>query len=111
MWRAGWVLFGIGVRKLPLILFLWSFIRRNREWPGRRVVWGDDEVASILLHLADQAEEAAAYPDGLARLAYLSREAWNVADQVSGPAKVDALQVALRIDERLMRHRDRDVAG
>jgi hypothetical protein len=50
-------------------------------------------------------------PDAAARLAYLSREAWNVADQVEGNAKVDALTVALRIDERLMDGRSREWAG
>jgi len=108
--RAAWVMFAIGVLKLPLILLLWSFIRRNREWPGRRVEWADEEIASILRHITAGAEEAMVRPDGPARLAYLSREAWNVADHVSGAAKVDALTVALRIDERLIRQRERDVA-
>jgi hypothetical protein len=34
-----------------------------------------------------------------------------VADRVDGPAKVDALTVALRIDERLMERRSRGRAG
>lgn len=109
--RAVWVVFAIGLLKLPLILLLWSFIRTNREWPGRCVSWGDREVADILDHISTQAVEAEGRRDAAARLAYLSREAWNVADQVEGPAKVDALTVALRIDERLMERRSRERAG
>lgn len=100
--RGLWVLFAVGVLKLPLILLLWSFIRRNQEWPGQRVRWTDDEFDAILDHLMAQAVTANARPDRAARLAYLSREAWNIADQVDGERKVDALTVALRIDERLM---------
>lgn len=109
--RGLWVLFAIGFLKLPLILVLWSFIRRNREWPGQQVSWNDGEVADILDHIARQAADAEGRPDATARLEYLSREAWNVADQVDGPAKVDALTVALRIDERLMERRSRGRTG
>jgi len=109
--RATWVIFAIGLLKLPLILLLWSFIRRNSEWPGRPVAWSDDETAAILANITMQAEHATGRPDCQARLAYLSREAWHVADNVSGAAKVDALTVALRIDERLIARRERDVAG
>ena len=109
--RAAWVIVAIGLLKLPLILLLWSFIRTNREWPGRRPQWGDVEVAAILRHIVEQAHDAESRPDAAARLAYLSREAWHVADQVVGDAKVDALTVALRIDERLMEHRSRERAG
>lgn len=109
--RAAWVMFAIGVLKLPLILLLWSFIRTNPEWPGRRTPWGDEEVAAILRHITEQALDAESRPDAAARLAYLSRESWHVADQVVGDAKVDALTVALRIDERLMEHRSRERTG
>jgi len=109
--RAAWVMFAIGLLKLPLILLLWSFIRRNRDWPGRRMPWGNEEVGAILRHISEQADDAEWRPDAAARLAYLSREAWHVADQVAGDAKVDALTVALRIDERLMDHRSRERAG
>ena len=73
--------------------------------------WGDREVAEILDHISRQAADAEGRPDAAARLAYLSREAWNVADQVEGTAKVDALTVALRIDERLMEGRSRERTG
>jgi hypothetical protein len=109
--RAAWVMFAIGLLKLPLILLLWSFIRNNREWPGSRVSWSDGEVADILDHITRQAADAEGRPDSSARLAYLSREAWHVADRVEGTAKVDALTVALRIDERLMEGRSRERAG
>ena len=42
-------------------------------------------------------------PDAPARLAYLQREAWNVADRVGGEVKVDAVDVALHIDQLLAR--------
>ena len=42
-------------------------------------------------------------PDAPARLAYLQREAWNVADRVGGELKVDAVNVALHIDQLLGR--------
>lgn len=109
--RATLVMVAIAGLKLPLILLLWSFIRRNAEWPGRRVAWSDDEVAEILRHLTRRAGEALDQPDAAARLAYLSREAWNVADSVGGGMKVDALTVALRIDEELIVRRERGVPG
>lgn len=109
--RGAWVLFAVGALKLPLILLLWSFVRRNREWPGRRVRWSDAEVAEILDHIDRQARDAVGRPDCDARLAYLSREAWHVADEVAGGVKVDALTVALRIDERLMKRRERETAS
>ena len=106
--RVVWVLFTTAALKLPLIFVLWSFIRRNPEWPGKPVKWGEAEVAAILEHLSTRAEEAELLDNRDAHLAYLSREAWNVADHVTGPAKVDALTVALRIDERLMQTSTRD---
>jgi hypothetical protein len=109
--RGVWVLFAIGGLKLPLVLLLWAFIRRNREWPGRNVPWSDEEVAAILDHLSRQARDAANHADASARLAYLSREAWNVADRVTGTSKVDALTVALRIDEELMQRPERRLPG
>lgn len=108
--RGVWVLFAVGALKLPLILLLWSFIRRNREWPGRRPHWSDEEFREILDRIADQAAVVDLRRDGTARLAHLSREAWHIADQVEGGRKVDALTVALRIDERLMVASERETA-
>ena len=76
-----------------------------------RAAWSDRELAAILARLAHEAGVAGASVDGEARLAHLSREAWHIADQVSGEAKVDALTVALGIDERLMVRRSRKPAG
>ncbi len=109
--RGMWVMFVVVALKLPLIALLWSFIRRNAEWPGGRVRWSDRELAAILERLTHEADIAASGVDGEARLAHLSREAWHIADQVSGEAKVDALTVALGIDERLMTQRSRKSAG
>ena len=109
--RGLWVMFVVVALKFPLIAILWSFIRRNAEWPGRGVAWSDRELAAILARLAHEAGVAGASVDGEARLAHLSREAWHIADQVSGEAKVDALTVALGIDERLMVRRSRKPAG
>ncbi len=109
--RSLWVMFAVVLLKFPLIAILWSFIRRNAEWPGRRVEWSDTELGAILDRLTHEAELAATGPNGEARLAHLSREAWHVADQVAGDAKVDALSVALRIDERLMTRRGAESGG
>jgi len=105
--QLAWVLTIVVVLKVPLIVFLWWLIWRNKEWPGRRVHWSGKETREILDYLEARAVEAEGLPDAPARLAYLSREAWNVADQVEGAVKVDALTVALRVDERAVRVRER----
>jgi hypothetical protein len=96
-----WVLSCVFFMKMPLVMILWWLIWRNKELPGRPVEWSHDELAGILEHLLRQARYAATANDEQARLAYLSGEAWHVADRVGGDAKVDALTVALQIDERL----------
>jgi hypothetical protein len=108
--RGLWVMFAVVGLKLPIVVVLWSFIRRNAEWPGQPVRWSPPEVGAILANLSLQAERVSAYPNALARLEFLSREAWNVADQLGGADKVDALTVALRIDEQLLRERERHEA-
>ena len=97
-----WVLTCVFFLKMPLVIILWWLIWRNSELPGRPVEWSRDELAGIFEHLLRQARAAARAPDERARLEYLSREAWHVADRVDGDVKVDALTVALRIDERLV---------
>lgn len=109
--RGLWVMFAVVMLKFPLIAILWSFIRRNAEWPGRRVEWSDKELGVILERLTHEAKAAADGPNGAARLAHLSREAWHIADHVSGEAKVDALSVALGIDERLRTRRGAESPG
>jgi hypothetical protein len=95
--------------KFPLIALLWWLIRRNKEWPGMPVNWNPDETREILAYLEQQATDAVTRPDAAERLVYLSGEAWNVADNLRGEAKVDALTVALRIDERAGRIRAGDM--
>jgi hypothetical protein len=109
--RTIWVLFGVLLLKLPLILLLWWFIARNREWPNQRPRWSDREMSEILTRLDDEATRALSRPDAPARLAHLSREAWHLADQLSGERKVDALTVALKIDELVGRVRERRPQG
>ncbi len=110
MWRG--ILVGIFVvmLKVPLILLLFSFIRRNSEWPGKPVKWSDPEVVEILAALRAGAARADGMPNREARLAHLSREAWNVADRLDGPQQVDALTVALQIDQHLIAIRERSSA-
>jgi hypothetical protein len=109
--RGLWVMFAVVMLKFPLIAILWSFIRRNAEWPGRPVMWSDVELGAILHRLDTEAVRAADHEHSAVRLAHLSREAWAVADQVSGESKVDALRVALRIDELRMARNELEASG
>ena len=95
-----YVLFCVFLLKLPLVTILWWLIFRNTEWPTERPVWHEQEVSEILDHLLTEARRADGRADELARLTYLSGEAWHVADRATGEQKVDALTVALRIDDR-----------
>jgi hypothetical protein len=104
-----WLVFVVIVLKLPLIAFCWWLIARNKEIPGVPVVWSDQEVRDILRYLTVQARESMDRPDAGARLAYLSREAWHVADQAEGTLKADAVGVALEIDRLSARHGGRRV--
>ena len=108
VFQSIWVLMCVFFFKVPLVVILWWLIWRNKELPGRPVEWSHDEFAGILEHLLRQARMAFMAEDEDARLRYLSKEAWNLAGQVSGDATVDALTVALRIDERRVQLRDRD---
>ncbi|HRC07982.1 MAG TPA: hypothetical protein PLV41_07195 [Miltoncostaeales bacterium] len=101
-WRWTGVVLVTFMFKIPLIMLVYMFIRRNMELPTKPPIWDDDEIGHILSALRRQADDAVAHDDAPARLAYLSREAWNVADRASGATKTDALTVALQIDERLM---------
>lgn len=98
--QVTWALFALAGLKLPIIMLLWHFISRNRDWPGRWARWSTKESREILAHLEEEAWRAPYLPDTAARLDHLSREAWNVADAMEGASKIDALTVALRIDEK-----------
>jgi hypothetical protein len=98
-----WVLFSVFLLKFPLVSLAFWFILRNTEWPVRPPRWSDREAREILDYLVSEAERVEAMPDAPARLAYLQREAWNVADRVGGQVKVDAVATALRIDAMLAR--------
>lgn len=100
-----WVLFSVFLLKFPLVCLAWWFIVRNKEWPVRPPVWGDEETGDILAYLMAEADRALALPDAEARLTYLQGEAWNVADRVGGDRKVDAVNVALHIDQLLAQPR------
>jgi hypothetical protein len=102
-----WVLFSVFLLKFPLIALLWWFIVRTIEWPMRPPRWSAEETREILRYLIDRADRALPLPDAPARLAYLQREAWNVADRVDGELKVDAVDVALHIDQLASRSRAR----
>jgi hypothetical protein len=99
-----WVLFSVFLLKFPLVSLLWWFIVRNKEWPVRPPKWSEGETREILAYLVSEAERSLTLPDAPARLAYLQREAWNVADRAVGAElKVDAVDVALHIDQLLTR--------
>jgi hypothetical protein len=106
-----WVLFSVFLLKFPLVGLLFWFILRNKEWPVRPPKWSEEETREILAYLVAEADRSLALPDAAARLAYLQREAWNVADRVGGEVKVDAVNVALHIDHLLSRPRGRDPRG
>jgi hypothetical protein len=108
--RTVWVLFSVFMLKFPLVALLWWFIARNKEWPVRPPKWSDTETKEILDYLVAEANRCRDLPDAPARLAYLRGEAWNVADRVSGDVKVDAVNVALHIDE-MTRPRARRSSG
>jgi hypothetical protein len=94
-----WVLFCVFLLKFPLIALLWWFIARNKETPVKPPKWSEDETREILAYLVAEADRCRNMPDARARLAYLQREAWNVADRVGGEVKADAVNVALHIDQ------------
>ena len=94
-----WVLFCVFLLKFPLVSLLWWFIVRNKEWPVRPPRWSETEVREILAYLVAEADRSLALPDAPERLAYLRGEAWNVADRADGAVKVDAVDVALHIDQ------------
>lgn len=94
-----WVLFCVFLLKFPLVSLLWWFIVRNKEWPVRPPRWSEAEVREILAYLVAEADRSLALPDAPERLAYLQGEAWNVADRAEGAVKVDAVDVALHIDQ------------
>lgn len=106
-----WVLFSVFLLKFPLVSLLWWFIVRNKEWPVRPPTWSDRETGDILDYLVAEADRALPLPDAEARLVYLQGEAWNVADRVGGERKVDAVNVALHIDQLLARPRTRRIPG
>jgi hypothetical protein len=83
--------------KLPLLVWVWRLMGRHMEIPGKPVVWSTDETREILGYLTRQAEASLGRPDAAARLAWLTQEAWYVADRADGPLKADAVGVALEI--------------
>jgi hypothetical protein len=106
-----WVLFSVFLLKFPLVGLLWWFIVRNKEWPVKPPTWSEDETREILTYLVNEADRSLTLPDASARLAYLQREAWNVADRVGGETKVDAVDVALHIDQLLSGRSRRKARG
>ena len=100
-----WVIFSVFLLKFPLVSLLWWFIVRNKELPGRAPKWSDDETREILAYLISEAYRVQGLPDAPARLTFLQREAWNVADRVGGEVKVDAVDTAVHIDHMVTRQR------
>ncbi|MEZ5081379.1 MAG: hypothetical protein R2878_12140 [Thermoleophilia bacterium] len=97
--KVVWVTFAVFFLKVPLIALAGWLIVRNKELPGREVVWSERETAEILAYLKGEAERAVVHRDVDSRLAYLSGEAWHVADRARGGQKADAVSVALEIDQ------------
>jgi hypothetical protein len=108
--KVTWLVVFVVLAKLPLITFCWWLIARNKEVPGVPVVWSEEETREILGALIRQARQSLEMPDTAPRLAYLSREAWHVADRADGAVKADAVGVALEIDRLAARHGHRRIA-
>ena len=108
--KLAWLVVFVVLAKLPLIVFCWWLIARNKEDPRLPANWSPDETQEILRALSSQARQSLELPDTGARLAYLSREAWHVADRAEGTAKADAVGVALEIDRLAARHPHRRTA-
>ena len=89
-----WVLFSVFLLKFPLVFLLWWFIARNKEWPVRPPKWSEEETREIMAYLVSEADRSMSLPDARDRLAYLQREAWNVADRVG--LHIDQLQTQPR---------------
>jgi hypothetical protein len=97
--QLAWLMVLVVALKVPLVAFCGWLIFRNKEIPGVPVVWSSREVREILDYITTQARDSLDRPDAGARLAYLSGEAWHVADQAhEGALKADAVGVALEID-------------
>lgn len=96
--QAAWVLITVVALKLPIGVFAWWFIVQNKEWPGKPVVWDEEETREILAYIREQAHDALRRPDASTRLEYLRKEAWHVADRSSGAMKSDAVALALEVD-------------
>jgi len=82
--------------KAPLLAVVWRLMGRHLERPGHEV-WSAEEREEILAYLERQARESVARPDARARLDYLTREAWAVADRSPDEDKAQAVATALRI--------------
>jgi hypothetical protein len=87
--------------KIPLLIFLWwLFGKHIKRGPQP---WEREERGEILAYLQSEAERVRGLPDAPARLAFLSREAWNVVDQTPDGERADAITVALRIQSMAAR--------
>lgn len=106
--QTAWVVFAVFVLKFPLVFFCWWLIVRNKEWPGRPVIWSEAEVTEILEYIRTEARRALDLADVQPRLVYLSGEAWHVADRAQGTQKADAVGVALEVDRMLREVRRRE---
>jgi hypothetical protein len=86
------------VVKLPLLAFVWWLLGRHQEKPGQ-TSWSHEERSEILAYLEGEAAQSVSRPDAKARLRFLAREAWHVADTAPDEDKASAVAVALRISQ------------
>ena len=82
--------------KAPLLVLVWRLMGRHMERPGEPS-WDGEERSEILAYLEREAQASLSRPDARARLDYLTREAWNVADRSPDDEKAQAVATALRI--------------
>ena len=101
-----WVIFSVFLLKFPLVVpaVVVHHAQQGVARPAGQVERRGDPRDPGLPGVGGRAGEGDARRRG-ARLAYLQREAWNVADRVGGEVKAEAVDTAVHIDHMISRQR------
>lgn len=82
--------------KIPLLVVVFWILMRKGGGPGQ-AEWSPRERTEILGYLVDQAAEVRGKPNEAERIAWLTREAWHVADTAPDDERAAAVAVAVEI--------------